>query len=89
MPKTTYDTEDWHLGLFMDWTPKSRTVKCTTCDGSGKIGGGFKWIGEQEVCPDCNGTGYVVKGPDTPKPELPLDLREHMRRAWWDFHNKE
>lgn len=87
--KFTHDTDDWKLDCFIDWSPKYHREDCKCCGGSGEIGGGLGWLGDKEVCPECHGLGYINEGPKTKKPELPKALVEHLRRAWWDYFNKE
>ena len=87
MPAKTYDTEDWKLECFIDWRPKYHQEKCHNCNGLRMVGGGFGSIDGATECTTCHGTGSINKGPSTPRPELPLDLREHLRRAWYDFFN--
>lgn len=88
-PSLNVETEDWRLSCFLDWSPKSHAETCPTCLGHGEVGGGFGSLDGPEPCPQCTGTKFVTRGPRTPKPELPKALVEHMRRAWWDFFNKE
>lgn len=85
----SYNTKDWELHAFLDWKELRHDEECTCCHGRGKVGGGFKDIDGPRQCPTCYGRGVVSKGPTTPRPELPPALVEHMRRAWWDFMNKE
>lgn len=82
------ETENWKLDAFLEWKPKSKTVECSGCNGTGETGGGFKSIDGAVVCVKCNGSGHVLVFPMEQAPEIPKDLKEHMRRAWWDFHNK-
>ena len=82
---TVVETEDWHLGCFMEWRPKHKTITCPTCHGRGEVGGIFKDLDGPQTCPECWGTNIKSVGPTTPAPELPAELREHMRRAWWDY----
>lgn len=86
---TTTETSDWKLNCFLRWRPKYHDETCKRCCGAGRIGGGFKDIEGERDCPDCHGRGSVSKPPTTPEPELPAALVEHMRRAWWDFQNKQ
>lgn len=87
-PEIKVETDDWKLGCFMDWQPKSHTEKCTGCGGKGKYGGGLGWMEEElAVCNECYGSGTITKGPRTPKPELPPVLLEYMRNCWWQFFN--
>lgn len=85
----SYNTKDWELHAFLDWKAIRRAETCTGCGGRGTVGGGFKDLDGPRQCNDCFGSGTVSKGPTTPRPELPPALVEHMRRAWWDFMNKE
>lgn len=85
--RESIDTEDWNLGCFMEWRPKSHPETCPRCFGRKEVGGGFKDIDGPRECPECFGMGIITKGPRTPKPKIPAELREHMRRAWWDFFN--
>ena len=87
MTNTIAETADWRLGAFMDWEPKYHSEECTYCSGCGEVGGGFKSLDGPMPCPKCFGTGYISVGPTTGKPEIPTALKEHMRRAWWDFLN--
>lgn len=84
---TVIENEDWKLGCFMDWRQKSHAVECDFCHGSGEVGGGFHDLDGARQCSECFGSKIKYKGPTTPKPEIPPELREHMRRAWWDFLN--
>ena len=83
------ETGEWQLKCFMEWVEKPMEQECPDCNGRGYVGGGFKSISGEETCHSCSGRGRIRKRPTTPPPELPKDLIEHMRRAWWDFHNKE
>ena len=85
--KVVVETNDWKLGCFMEWRPKSHSETCPRCNGSGEIGGGFKDIDGPRECPQCFGSKFITKSPTTEMPELPAELKEHMRRAWWDFVN--
>jgi hypothetical protein len=85
--KTIDETPDWKLSCYMDWKPKTHREVCPKCRGLGKTGGGFKDFTGEEVCEKCFGSGAILVGPSTPKPELPIHLREHMRRAWFDYFN--
>jgi len=84
---TITETDDWKLGCFMDWRPKSHEEECPYCHGKGEVGGGFKDLDGPRQCPECFGRRSITKGPMTPQPELPKALVEHMRRAWWDYLN--
>ncbi len=88
-PSIKIETEDWRLGCFLDWQPKQHFIQCPRCKGRGEVGGGFKSLDGPHQCPDCYGTRSISRGPTTPRPELPPALVEHMRRAWWDFFNKD
>jgi hypothetical protein len=83
--RVVVETNDWKLDAFIDWMPKSHSEECPYCHGAGEVGGGFKSLDGARECPTCFGRGSVTKGPTTPKPEIPPALREHMRRAWFDF----
>lgn len=85
----TFNTKDWELHAFLDWKQKQHSVECPRCNGEREVGGGFKDIDGRRQCPECWGRGFVLKGATTPKPEIPPDLVEHMRRAWWDFHHQK
>lgn len=82
------ETEDWKLSCFLDWKPKKHQITCPYCNGKGEVGGGFKDIDGPRQCPECFGSRHVTKGPSTVMPAIPEALREHMRRAWWDYFNK-
>jgi hypothetical protein len=86
--KPIIETEGWKLGCFIDWQPKSKVVTCPNCLGARTIGGGLGWLGDPEDCPKCFVTGSITQRTTEPKPDLPVELVEHMRRAWWDFVNK-
>ena len=79
------ETEDWKLGCFMDWRPKHKVIDCPRCNGRGEIGGHFKDLDGARPCDECYGTKIKRVPPTTQPPEIPAALREHMRRAWWDF----
>ena len=79
------ENDDWKLGCFMEWRAKRHPEECPTCLGWKEVGGGFKSLDGPRECPECFGIGHITKGPKTPAPEIPAKLREHMRRAWWDF----
>jgi hypothetical protein len=84
-------TDDWKLDCFVEWVPKSHTENCPECSATGshrspRLG----WVGDEDrTCNKCYGTGTITVGPRTPKPELPKHLLEHLRRAWFDYFNKE
>ncbi len=82
------ETEDWKLGAFIEWRPKPKSIECPNCHGEGTVGGGFKDIDGPRVCPECWGRRFKLVHPTSQQPEIPADLLEHMRRAWWDFVNK-
>ena len=88
MSKLT-ENDDWKLGCFMEWRPKNHTIDCPDCHGRGEVGGGFKDLDGPQTCPSCFGTKIKAVGPTTEKPELPPELVEHMRRAWWDFTHQQ
>ena len=79
------ENDDWKLGCFMEWRPKNHTIACPACNGRGEVGGGFKDLDGSQPCHSCSGTKIKVVGPTTAEPDLPPELVEHMRRAWWDF----
>lgn len=82
------ETEDWKLGAWIEWREKYKTEQCPYCFGSGTVGGGFKDLDGPQQCSTCWGTGFVKSKITSPKPELPVKLVEHMRRAWFDYiHN--
>ncbi len=84
------ETDDWKLDCFMDWVPKDHQEECASCHGTGKRSvGRMGWIDDDEsVCRECNGKGWISRGPRVPKPELPKALLKHMRRAWEDFFDE-
>lgn len=85
---TVKETDEWKLAAFIEWRPKPIRLTCKGCGGSGKVGGGFKDMDGERDCPDCWGRGWKEGNPTTQQPEVPPELVEHMRRAWWDyFHN--
>ena len=84
-PRIVAENDDWKLGCFMEWRAKSHLEVCPTCHGSKEVGGGFKSLDGPRECPECFGIGHITKGPKTPAPEIPAEMREHMRRAWFDF----
>ena len=87
MTKKTYDTEDWKLSCWLDFHPKSHTEECDYCHGNKTVGGGFKSIDGAVECPQCFGSGFLTKPPKTQKPDIPPELKEHLRRAWFDYFN--
>ena len=66
------------------WDARLGRVAMRFVDRAGDVHPG---IDDARQCTDCNGTGHVSKGSTTQKPDVPTELLEHMRRAWWDFHN--
>ena len=83
------ETEDWKLGCYLEWREKHHQEDCPNCHGTGQVGGGFKDIEGARPCSKCYGTGKVTKPPESRMPEIPPDLREHLRRAWYDFTTKQ
>lgn len=79
------ENEDWKLGCFLEWRPKAQHKVCPDCNGKGKIGGHFKDLDGPRDCMTCFTSGSISMHPKTVPPEIPADLREHMRRAWWDY----
>ena len=84
-PHVVTETDEWKLGCFFDWRPKPMAIACPYCYGKGEVGGGFKDLDGPQPCPECWGTKIKSVAPTTQPPEIPPELREHMRRAWWDF----
>ncbi len=86
------DTEEWRVSSYLDYVPKKthEYVECTNCGGSGTIGGGFKWIGEPETCTFCHGSGLATKYvyPKEPKPELPQEFVDWMKKAYLEYKLK-
>lgn len=82
------ETDEWQLKAYMEWVPKCIREPCVHCNGTGSVGGGFKSLSGPEPCPKCCGARTVAAPPKSPRPEIPAGLREHMRRAWWDYVNK-
>lgn len=82
------ENEEWKLGCFLDWRPKVKSIDCPHCQGKGGVGGGFKDLDGPRECDECSGTGIKRINPTSQPPEIPPELREHMRRAWWDFIHK-
>lgn len=81
------ETDEWKLAAFIEWRPKPMSITCPLCHGEGTIGGGFKDIDGPRDCPECWGTKVKSVAATSPKPDVPADLIEHMRRAWWDYFN--
>jgi len=84
----TVDTKDWKLTALLDYKCKTESiyVKCDYCFGNGTVGGGFKSLDGPEACPRCYGAG----GKSTydhiePKPTIPQDLIDHMRKAYQEY----
>ncbi len=89
MSRITHNTDDWELHACLDWRRKWHTVKCEQCSGSGRQPRGMRDYGDDDyTCSSCLGRGTKQKESTSPKPEIPKELLEHMRRAWWDYHNK-
>jgi DnaJ-class molecular chaperone len=87
MSKFTHNTEDWELHAFLDWRAKKHPEDCDDCGGCGEVGGGLGDLDGARQCYNCHGSGVILKDPTTQHPEIPPALVEHMRRAWWDYHN--
>lgn len=87
MAKFTHDTEDWELHACLDWKEKYHKEDCSRCGGTGQKGRMFCDYSDDRQCEDCCGRGWNSVRPKTPRPELPQPLLEHLRRAWWDYHN--
>ena len=83
------ETEDWKLSCYMEWRPKSKKITCPTCLGKGETGGHFKDLDGPQICNSCWGTKIKIVHAEGKPPELPPKLREHMRRAWFDFLHSE
>lgn len=79
---------DWELHAWIDWKPKMHEEECTSCSGRGVVGGGLGDLDGPRQCTACYGRGTITKPPTSKKPDIPKDLVEHMRRAWWDYWNK-
>lgn len=86
------DTEEWKISAYMDYVPKVEWVKedCNTCGGSGTCGGGFKSLDDPQPCNNCSGLGWVNKRvfPKSPKPKLPQELLDYMRKAYLEYKLK-
>lgn len=89
MSKFTHNTEDWELHACLDWRRKWKTIECDQCSGSGKQPLGLRqsYYGDDTTCTGCFGKGTVSRQSTSPEPPIPSALVEHMRRAWWDYHN--
>lgn len=87
-PSLALETEDWALSCYLEWRAKSHEETCPTCHGTGEVGGGFGSFDGPEQCDRCCGTRTVTVGPKSPRPSLPPELIEYMRRAWWDYFNR-
>lgn len=83
------ETDEWKLHAYIEWRPKPISVVCSSCNGKGTIGGGFKDLDGPRECPDCWGSGMKTVSAKSNQPEVPSDLVEHMRRAWYDYFNKK
>ena len=86
------ETEDWRLGAWIDWKPKKEPydIPCPCCSGKGEVGGGFKDLDGPRECPQCFGRRRIRHpGPTEPKPEVPADLIEHMRKAWIAYFEQD
>ena len=44
------------------WAEDDDWARCNSCDGSGRLPGGFAAAGFTEVCTGCNGIGMPVDG---------------------------
>lgn len=86
-PSINLESEDWRLSCFLDWAPKQHIETCPTCKGTGKVGGGLGDLDGPIQCEKCFGTRNITCGPKTPKPQIPAAIKEHMRRAWYDYFN--
>ncbi len=86
------DTEEWKIDAYMDYVPKVKwkQVACDECYGSGMMGGGFKSLDDPTQCHKCGGRGWreVATHPAEPKPKLPQDLLDHMRKAYLEYKLK-
>lgn len=87
--KFTHNTEDWELHACLDWQRKWHIVECDQCHGSGVQPRGLRdsYYGDDTTCSRCFGKGAREVQSTSPKPPIPSALIEHMRRAWWDYHN--
>ena len=83
------ETEDWKLAAFIEWRPKPKHINCTCCNGKGTVGGHFKDLDDPQTCPECYGSGFKMVFANSKMPEIPEELIEHMRRAWYDFFHKQ
>lgn len=86
------DTEEWKISAYLDYVPKITgvDVTCPRCGGSGIMGGGFKSMDDPETCNHCWGvrTVFERRYPKEPKPQLPQDLVDHMRKAYLEYKLK-
>lgn len=89
MSRFTHNTEDWELHACLDWQRKWKTVECDRCNGTGVTPLGLRdnYYGDDTTCDSCQGRGTREVQSTSPKPPIPAALIEHMRRAWWDYHN--
>lgn len=79
------DNKEWALKCYMDWVPAKDTEVCKDCGGKGTVGGGFKDMDGPRTCPTCFGRGSRNFHPKSKKPEIPLEVIEHMKKAWIDY----
>lgn len=82
------DTEEWKISAYLDYVPKIEWVeeKCDKCGGSGMLGGGFKSLDDPEPCDNCvRGRRSKRVYPTSPKPLLPQDLLDYMRKAYLEY----
>jgi hypothetical protein len=81
------ESEEWRLEMDIRFVFKGKgeTVGCKKCGGRGEIGGGFKSFEPPERCWLCNGTGRRPLEPKTDSPLIPMELVEHMNKAWQEF----
>lgn len=82
------ENEDWKIGAFLEWRPKPKVIKCPVCIGKGVVGGGLADLDGERECPECLGSGNKTLLPNSSPPEIPLGLKEHLRRAFFDYVNK-
>ena len=73
----------------MEWREKHKRIECPHCRGTGEVGGGFKDLDGARPCPECHGTRVKLVAPKTTPPDIPTELRDHMRRAWSSFNSKK
>lgn len=86
------DTEEWRIAASLDYIHKKQweDAECPQCGGTGKTGGGFGSLSDPEECNRCWGTRLISKQvfPKEPKPKLPQDLIDHMRKAYLEYKLK-